>query len=154
MKDFTYFQEIGDEDRRVLSQTHSDIILCIMIRAVCSSLLFLALFIATGCSSDAVTRGVGSECTTDTDCTEEGQVCLSFKGGYCGISGCTANAGCPSGSACVTHTDSTNYCFLQCTEKVDCNVNRTTENESNCSSNITWVESETTGKACVPPSAS
>lgn len=64
---------------------------------------------------------------------------------------CTADAECPSGSACVTHTDGVNYCFLICSEKADCNVDRTAENEANCASNVTWVEDKA-DKACVPPS--
>ncbi len=108
---------------------------------------------ACGTQTAAVSRGVGSECTQSSDCTESGQTCLSFKGGYCGIKDCTANSGCPTGSACVAHTDGSKYCFLQCTEKADCNANRTTANEANCAANVTYVEAATTGKACVPPAA-
>lgn len=116
--------------------------------------LVLAVFLV-GCDSEtaAVSKGVGAECTQNSDCTESGQICLSFKGGYCGIKDCTGNSGCPTGSACVAHTDGSKYCFLQCTEKTQCNANRTTANEANCSASVTFVDAATTGKACVPPSA-
>lgn len=112
---------------------------------------------AIGCGSDdkgseADRRGVGASCSVNADCTEAGQSCLPFKGGYCGIADCTKDAECPAGSACVQHDDGKNYCFLICVEKVNCNVNRPLEFESNCSSNITFVSGDKTRKACVPPS--
>ena len=104
-------------------------------------------------SNEAATRGVGAACVNSDECSEEGQRCLTqFKGGYCGISDCTADLDCPEGSRCVTHSDSTNYCFLICKEKFECNEHRSLEQESNCSSNITFVEGKQTDKACVPPS--
>ncbi len=115
----------------------------VMSCAACSS---------SGSGTAAQQRGVGSACTTAADCTEKGQACLPFKGGYCGIEGCKANADCPAGSACVKHTDGKNYCFLLCADKPDCNVNRTPANEANCSSTATFVEAATGKKACVPPS--
>ncbi|MBT9560890.1 MAG: hypothetical protein IV100_33000 [Myxococcales bacterium] len=106
----------------------------------------------TGGSTEADRRGVGAECTVNTDCTEANQTCLTnFKGGYCGVKSCTNDAGCPDGSACVTHTDGTNYCFLVCDTKSNCNINRSAANESNCSGSITWADTDQ-GKACVPPS--
>ncbi len=129
-------------------------------RSIITMVSMLALLLS-GCGDDddngtggnaANKRGVGAECANNEDCTEQGQVCLPFKGGYCGIEGCTANTDCPEGSACVTHTDSTNYCFLTCTDKLQCNANRTVDNEANCSSSITFVDDTTKGKACVPPS--
>ena len=48
--------------------------------------------------------------------------------------------------------EGTNYCFLVCNEKEDCNQNRSGENEANCSSNITRVGGGSE-KACVPPSS-
>ena len=123
-------------------------------------LVLLGLFfaIAGGCSDDnsdnmseAVRHGVGAECAVDNDCLTEGAACLAqFKGGYCGLSQCTADDQCPAGSVCVAH-EGTNYCFLTCLEKVDCNVGRSVANESNCVSNITFVNSANKGKACVPP---
>lgn len=109
--------------------------------------------------------GIGAECATRENCqpsqsdsetdTEPELICLEqFKGGYCGLEACTLNEECPQGSVCVAHDDGQNYCFLRCTDKSQCNVNRSLDNESNCSANIEFVESETTGKACVPPSAS
>jgi hypothetical protein len=106
---------------------------------------------ACGDETEAQRLGVGAECTTNEDCAETAPTCLAFKGGYCGVDDCTADADCPSGSACVTHTDGVNYCFLICDAKADCNVDRTAEHEANCASNVTWVEDKPE-KACVPPS--
>ena len=104
-----------------------------------------------GCGDDADSIGIAGECTATSECAD-GLTCLTgFKGGYCGTQGCTADADCPTGSACVTQ-GSTNYCFRTCTDKADCNANRTTDNEANCSSNVTFVEA-TNIKACVPPSS-
>ena len=105
-----------------------------------------------GGGSEAQRRGVGAACAVDKDCTETGQKCLAFKGGYCGIADCTASSGCPAGSACVVHSDGHNYCFLICVEKAECNRNRGVDVEANCSSNITFTEAGVTQKACVPPS--
>jgi hypothetical protein len=102
--------------------------------------------------SEAIRRGVGAACSNNADCTEPGQTCLSFKGGYCGIAGCANDAGaCPQGSACVLHTDGQTYCFLICVDKPECNLNRLPEVEANCSSSVTFVE-PVNAKACVPPS--
>jgi hypothetical protein len=78
--------------------------------------------------------------------------CLSFKGGYCGLEGCTRAEDCPLGSACVAHDDGKNYCFLICTDKIQCNPTRPVDIESNCSANITFVGDNNGKKACVPPS--
>jgi hypothetical protein len=82
------------------------------------------------------------------------QRCLTqFKGGYCGLQNCTSHAACPEGSACVVHEDGDRYCFRSCIDKAECNVNRTPDNESNCSSSVTYVDGDKSlGKACVPPS--
>lgn len=109
--------------------------------------------VSCGDDNEANKRGVGSECSASQACTETDQICLSFKGGYCGVQGCTADVDCPGGSACVIHTDSNSYCFLICNDKTECNVNRTTANESNCSSSVTFVENVSGRKACVPPSS-
>lgn len=102
--------------------------------------------------TEADKAGVGSECASVDDC-EDGQDCLVFKGGYCGIEDCVSDDDCPDGSLCVAHTDGTDYCFLVCDTKSDCNINRSAENESNCSSNIDFVENQAGNpKACVPPS--
>lgn len=127
---------------------------------------FLAAFVAasilaTACGDDdddsygseAQRRGLGAGCAADDDCSEPGQVCLPFKGGYCGRRDCTADMDCPDGSACVAHDDGVNYCFLICTDKSQCNVTRSLEDEANCSSNITFVQTANASyKACVPPS--
>jgi hypothetical protein len=103
-------------------------------------------------ASEAQRRGVGAACAGDLDCAEPGQTCLAFKGGYCGVEDCSSNADCPFGSACVAHDDGTNYCFLICTDKPQCNLGRPLEFEANCSSNVTFVENANGKKACVPPS--
>jgi len=119
--------------------------------------LVLGLWMGCGDDDDDVgteadEHGVGAQCSTVEDCDEEGQQCLTqFKGGYCGIEDCTGDLDCPEGSACVAHEDGTNYCFRICIDKSECNLNREPEWESNCSSNITFVDHEG-GKACVPPS--
>jgi hypothetical protein len=107
------------------------------------------------CGSDADDYGVGAECTTNDQCSQDPvmQTCLMFKGGYCGIVGCTKDADCPDLSKCVAHTDGKNYCFRTCIDKPECNANRTVDNESNCSSNVTFVEAASGIKACVPPSS-
>lgn len=120
--------------------------------------LTLAFSLLSACGSDepsgteAQRHGVGSACTSDMDCTEAGQHCLAFKGGYCGVADCSVDADCPQGSACVTHTDGKNYCFLVCVEKTECNLHRLPDVESNCSSNITFTTGDKARKACVPPS--
>lgn len=98
-------------------------------------------------------HGVGAACKADTDCVvgETALKCLPFKGGYCGLADCKGDADCPSGSACVAHTDGSNYCFLLCTDKPQCNFTRPPEIESNCVSNIDFVDGKKTNKACVPP---
>ncbi len=121
------------------------------------SCLVLVVF-AVGCGgsdngSEADRLGVGASCAANDDCTEEGQSCLTqFKGGYCGVQGCEDDAGCPAGSACVTHDDGQNYCFLVCGNKDDCNTNREAADEANCSSSITFIDYAKGRKACVPPS--
>lgn len=103
--------------------------------------------------SPAQHLGVGALCSADTPCPVVSGMalqCLPFKGGYCGLSGCTKDADCPAGSACVTE-GATNYCFLVCTDKSQCNYGRPVADESNCSSSITFVEAKNGVKACVPP---
>lgn len=94
-------------------------------------------------------------CTNDAECPAVDSVALhcltEFKGGYCGLTGCTKDADCPAGSLCVGELGK-NYCFLECTDKTQCNLGRTTVNESNCSSSVTFVDGKTNVKACIPPS--
>jgi hypothetical protein len=115
--------------------------------------LVAGLGLSCGGGSEADRKGVGAECMRPEDCLP-GQRCLAFKGGYCGIQGCQGDKDCPGGSACVTHADSTNYCFRICLEKTECNRNRSVENEANCSSNVTFVDSGNGYKACIPPTGS
>jgi len=130
------------------------------------SLAGLALAAAVGCGddddgggTDADRIGVGAMCTANADCLQGGdaaivQQCLQqFRGGYCGLTGCTGNVDCPYGSACVAHTDGQNYCFRICLDKGECNLNRTPDVESNCSANIDFVDGRQGSKACVPPSS-
>ena len=115
--------------------------------------------------SEADRLGVGATCDVQEDCplveregvdgtkVEVQLECLTgFRGGYCGISGCTADADCPEASRCVAHTDGVNYCFRVCADKAECNANRSEADASNCSANIVFVDAMG-GKACVPPSA-
>jgi hypothetical protein len=117
-----------------------------------------ALLLASVCACDDETEadrlGVGAECTATDQCdADTNQVCLpQFKGGYCGIQGCLSDADCPEAAGCVAHTDGQNYCFRVCNDKPECNENRTVDNESNCSANVTFLEAPTNRKACVPPS--
>lgn len=119
----------------------------------------LASFLACGSEdSDGLTEaqkhGVGAACTKDADCFvgDTALKCLSFKGGYCGLEGCQGDADCPAGSGCVAHDDGSSYCFLLCTDKPQCNYTRPAEIESNCVSNVDFVDGKNGRKACVPPS--
>jgi len=117
-----------------------------------------ALFIAVGCGDDDGTEadraGIGAECSDSDDCYGEELSCLlEFKAGYCGLTGCTSNDDCPTGSACVSHNDGTNYCFRSCISKVECNRNRSLDNAANCSSDVEFVQESKDQKAYVPPSS-
>ncbi len=121
----------------------------------------LSIAIHPGCSDEDAAQadrlGVGAQCSQDADCDQStvAQVCLrQFKGGYCGVVDCSGSDDCPDPSACVQHEDGQRYCFRSCSEKLECNANRTPENESNCVSNVTYVGSTPgAGKSCVPPSS-
>lgn len=121
-----------------------------------------SLILCAACGDDdAVARGVGAACATDEDCTEEGQRCLAqFKGGMCGIAGCTASSMCPAGSVCVDDPDlGESFCLLTCVDKPDCNVHRSVDDEANCSSTLNAVDEGLDGgvadtKVCRPPNAS
>jgi len=122
-------------------------------------LLYAAILSAgvLGCGGDdADSLGVGAQCTATDECdTELSQTCLTqFKGGYCGVTGCTHDADCPTDSACIRHDDQVNYCFRTCAQKVDCNANRDPVNEANCSSTAVFVDGDMGRKACSPPSGS
>jgi hypothetical protein len=114
----------------------------------------LVLLTLVACGSNADNLGVGAQCTKTSECnTKLNEVCLTqFKGGYCGLEGCTRDIDCPTDSACVMHTDGNNYCFRICSTKDDCNANRDPANEANCSSSVTFVDPQNNRKACVPPS--
>jgi hypothetical protein len=121
-----------------------------------------ALALTLGCSdgNEADRLGVGAECAIDDDCYQDegeggiAQECLpQFAGGYCGVVGCVSNDDCPEASACVAHDDGQNYCFRICVDKLECNENRSVDNESNCSANIVFTDGDLGVKACVPPSS-
>jgi hypothetical protein len=119
------------------------------------TLMLLSLVMLGACGgggSEANQHGVGAECTKNADCTQKGQICLlNFKGGYCGVSGCTHDTDCFAGSACVTEDDGVNYCFLICNDKPECNDHRTLDNESNCVSSLPFVDMAMSRKVCRPP---
>ena len=119
-----------------------------------------AAVVVVACSGGANRLGVGAECTMDTQCGTAQKCLTQFKGGYCGLSGCTQDSDCPSDSACVSAVASTGdggtstqtFCFLLCADKPECNANRTVANESNCSASAVFVDGGTGRRACVPPS--
>jgi hypothetical protein len=134
--------------------------------------IFILLFTFPSCGSglcngtegsDATSIGIGASCGNDEACTNASSKCLdsttatlscltNFKGGYCGRKSCTGNKDCASGSACVAHTDGSNYCFLTCSDKSQCNTKRSKDVEANCSSSVTFIDANTSTKACIPPS--
>jgi hypothetical protein len=124
----------------------------ILSRTLC--VLFVVAVGACSSENEANRRGVGAECAMASPCTEEGQSCLTeFKGGYCGVSDCAHDSDCPGGSACVTDDNQTNYCFLVCVDKVDCNQHRSVDNESSCTSSLTFVDGTMGRKVCRPPNS-
>ena len=127
------------------------------------ALLVVCLFVLpVGCDDDEGSEAdrlyIGGICENQADCDDDDEdtlelECLQdFKGGYCGLEDCEDSEDCPDGSLCAD-LDGAFYCFLVCTDKVQCNVNRTADNESNCSANIEPVEGGE-DKLCIPPSAS
>ena len=117
--------------------------------------LLLTAVVACGDDGTEADRlGVGAQCAATDECNPDlALVCLpQFKGGYCGLQGCQSDADCPAASACIAHSDGANYCFRVCLDKVECNENRDVDNESNCSSSVTFVDPQDGRKACVPPS--
>ncbi len=121
-----------------------------------AGLLSVALFAGCG-GKNANDQLIGGECLSAEDCDDGDDDtppldCLAeFKGGTCGRRDCAADEDCPKGSICVD-LEGTTYCFLVCTQKSQCNENRTLENEANCSSNVDPVGGGT-DKVCVPPAA-
>ena len=122
-----------------------------------TSLAILATFaviLGTSCSDDSTEAdklGIGAACATTDDCADNQECLTQFKGGYCGFVDCKSDANCPQASACVAHDDGERYCFRVCSDKAECNANRSADNEANCSASVTFVETTNTGKACVPP---
>lgn len=111
--------------------------------------------------------GIAASCRMTSDCatvpsdTADGGVvqlqCLTqFKGGYCGLPDCSVSADCPTGSICVLHEDMRTYCFRECLDKPECNVNRpVADDEANCSSSFDFNDpaDDMGQKACIPPSS-
>jgi len=126
-----------------------------------AGLISLLALVLTACGDDddgpgltpAQQHGVGAACDDDEDCFvgDTQLMCLSFKGGYCGLEGCSADSDCPPGSGCVAHEDGKNYCFLFCVDKPECNYTRPVDIEANCSSKIDFADGAKDNKACVPP---
>ena len=111
--------------------------------------LVLVLLVCCG-GGNADDLGIGAQCANTDECAAA-QTCLSFKGGYCGVSGCTHDVDCPVNSACIAHDDGIKYCFRTCATKTDCNANRDVANEANCSSSSVFVDPAAGRKACTPP---
>jgi len=118
--------------------------------------LFALVLAVCGCGSNqnaANQVGIGADCSKTADCTTSGEVCLTeFNGGYCGLSGCLHDSDCPQGSACVTDNQ-TNYCFLVCATKTDCNLHRAAANEADCTSSLTFIDGTMNRKVCRPPNS-
>lgn len=134
--------------------------MCRYVWVFCVAVVTSGLLLGCGDSgeTEADRIGVGAECTASAECESADEditlECLTqFKGGYCGLEGCEGDADCPEGSACVTHSDSNNYCFRLCADKPDCNRRRSAENESNCVGSIDFVDPRNERKACEPPSS-
>jgi hypothetical protein len=112
------------------------------------------VLVVCGCGSNqnaANQAGIGAQCNMTSDCTTSGEVCLTaFSGGYCGLAGCVHDTDCPQGSACVTDNQ-TNYCFLICAGKTDCNLHRSLANEADCTSSLPFVDGAMNRKVCRPP---
>ncbi len=131
-----------------------------MMRQITVSVGLVLFGMLSACGSDdddggteADKQGIGASCNNNDDCFEQGQTCLSFKGGYCGVEDCKDDSDCPSGSRCVAHTaPAKNYCFRVCADKIDCNRNRPADAEANCSANLVFADGKKGGKACIPPS--
>jgi hypothetical protein len=119
-------------------------------------MLYVLLLVAGGCGSSqnaANQLGVGAECTKAADCVVEATCLTAFAGGYCGLAGCQHDTDCPQGSACVTDDNGSNYCFLVCSAKTDCNLHRSTANESDCTSALPFVDGAMSRKVCRPPNS-
>lgn len=112
----------------------------------------------SGTEADRV--GIAGECSASEDCAQDvdSLQCLTgFKGGYCGLAGCTENANCPIGSVCVLENGSS-FCFRTCADKNECNPNRSAANEANCSGSFDLMKADDQmpvglAKVCIPPSA-
>jgi hypothetical protein len=116
--------------------------------------LVLTAALSCGGGNEADRLGIAAECTKDDDCprVDDAQLtCLTmFKGGYCGLRGCTQDADCPLGAACVLEAGAS-YCFRECIEKPECNRYRSADNEANCVGSATHL-GISMSKVCVPPS--
>jgi len=122
-----------------------------------SALFGASLLLLVSCGGKA---GLGTTCAVDGDCESVQKCLLEFKGGYCGLRDCVHDTDCPSNTACVEvqaanqdgGASTSNYCFLVCSMKDECNHDRPATSESNCSSTAVFVDGTNGRKACVPPS--
>ena len=51
----------------------------------------------------------------------------------------------------MTDDGQVNYCFLICLDKPECNVRRSLDNESSCTSSLTFIDGTMGRKVCRPP---
>lgn len=125
-----------------------------LLKVVVSLVLLMPWACGDSSGTEADLLGVGAQCSESAECGESQACLLQFKGGYCGLTGCESDEDCPNAAACVAHDDGNNYCFRICVDKEECNANRDSDNEANCSSNIVFAEAAANKntKACVPPS--
>jgi len=93
--------------------------------------------------------GIGADCGSADDCTGDLECLLDLLGGYCGKSGCGANADCPEGSRCVDHADGSQYCMRSCETETDCTFCRGSDVFATCSSDVDFVEADTSGSVCI-----
>ena len=128
-------------------------------RTATRAMLGISLLLAAGstCGNDGNESdrlGIAAECSKDSDCPKIDDLqltCLTvFKGGYCGLQGCVQDSDCPVGAGCIAQ-GGVNYCFRECVDKPECNLNRSGDNEANCVSSAVHVGTST-AKVCVPPS--
>lgn len=92
---------------------------------------------------------VGASCNDDLPCPGDLDCLDGFDGGYCGRSGCAANADCPNDSVCV-ELDDENYCVKRCTVDGDCALCRPDDAAAACTTDVVFVEAGTDTAVCVP----
>ena len=140
------------------------VVMCRLMYVIAAVMLLGAV---AGCGGDDSTEadriGVGAECTVDSSADPPSTCpvvemdiqldCLTqFKGGYCGLEGCTgdvtARRGRPASPMTTARTTASEFVR---TSRIA--TNRSVENESNCVGSITFVDDRNERKACEPPSS-